>query len=762
MGFIIGNSSGMLLTNKVSNVSLAYSKKLKNINNFIDLNTSSRKFLGHTSGISCTRLQNSSFFSVAHEEECFVQWEAKFEESAWECEYEDSRLGNDPFAEVVALDVYNKVYTQTWIPQSEVLLSCTRTIDIKLQSSIGRRARDRRNNMKYDCEDRIVYISGNNLIIYTKSPSFQTFLQYNYKTTQVNLGEISCFCLTPDKRMVFLGTAELECKVMLWDLNACLMVLSYSIADNCTVLCMTPSASCRYLACITLSKQYTQVLQLLQISSNFSVALVCSYTINSTCVYKVKDIYVTETNGIEILTCGVQHFRRWKLNAGIFHYYSICLPERICLLAMSVFSNVVVAAADDGKLYLWHRDKLIRSVPGHDGCILALDINEDLGIAVTGGVDGHIIVWKIQVSGLEDYLQVQLDSLREYSLQDPSAHEVAYAVQSLSLGSFVPERGFKVLIGTQNGDIYELSYELNADLDSLVKISAALDTQKIISISCDITNTYFLTLSSTGILTLWDFSTFSQLHTVDFKKKSVKVSIFKKRKFDNTADKKIFIVIGFEDGVIMLKIEETDIITHEIIPEFNTEVSNVTDIKVSIEEKYLAIAFNNDQKPQVDIYLIEPTAFTMDKNLYGFRAPVIRLDFSTDGYYLMCEDSLGEVLLFELETQNIASFHSVEFEIEWLNEGLRHANGLKSILQLYNVNNKIASICKSPGLAAIAVGDEYGVLALYQLPYVPGSSVSMVPAHCYKANLVLFTYDDDYLVTYSEIDRTILKWKIIV
>ena len=248
---------------------------------------------------------------------------------------------------------------------------------------------------------------------------------------------------------------------------------------------------------------------------------------------------------------------------------------------------------------------------------------------------------------------------------------------------------------------------------------------------------------------------------MDLKKKGVKLSVFHKRNFDEEEPKKkVFVLLGLEDEVILLKIIDSETISHEVLDEFTLELTSITDLKVSSNEKFLAIACNNDQKPQVDLYVLHSHEFILDKNLFGFRAPVIRLDFSTDGYYLMCEDNLGEVLLFELETQNIASFHAVEFEIEWLNEGLRHSTGLKSIHQLYNISNKIACITKCPALAMLAIGDQFGVIALYQLPYVPGSSLIMVVGHSYQIDLILFTNNDEYLITYSELDRTILKWKL--
>ena len=765
MAFFLGDSSGNLLVSKVSSLASAYQKRLRSTHTQgADIKSASRQFFAHTSSVLYTCQHNQRFFSSAYKECCIFQWELNYEDPTWELDYAEIVIGADPFAEVPQVELFNKIFSETWMPQSELSVKFEKNIELRLEACIGRRARDRRNNLKYDSEDRIVYIAGNNLIAYSKDTASQTFLQYKNKTFRANLGEISCFCLTPDKRMAFLGTSELECKISLWDLNAYVMVLSIPLQDYCTVLSMHLSPSCRYLSCIVLSKLYQQSLLLLEISTDFSVNLIASTAISSTCPYKIKDVCVLENNSIEILTCGMQHFMRWKLQSKQLHYYSIALPESmtICLLCIFVYQNVIVTAADDGKIYIWHEDKIIKSVPGHDGCVLSLEINEELGIAVTGGIDGHVIVWKISVSGDGVEVKAHLESLREYSLQDPNAYNHAYAVQSLCVGNFLQDKGFQVLIGTQNGDIYELSYEINADLDALVKVSASVDTQNIKSMGCDVTSSFFFTLSASGMFGMWDLRSFAQVYSNDFKKNGVKLSVFHKKHFETEElGKFLFVLVGFEDEIILIKISDSTLIDHEVLEEFTIEATHISDIRISANEKYLAVACNNEQKPQVDIYLIHSDSFALDKNLFGFRAPVIRLDFSTDGYYLMCEDNLGEVLLFELETQNIANFNSVEFEIEWLNEGLRHSSGLKAIHQLYNINNKIACITKSPALSTLAIGDEFGVIALYQLPYVPGSLLIMIPAHAYHVNLIMFSVNDEHLITFSELDRTILKWDIV-
>lgn len=321
-------------------------------------------------------------------------------------------------------------------------------------------------------------------------------------------------------------------------------------------------------------------------------------------------------------------------------------------------NEVLITGADDGKVYIWREEKLVKRVAGHEGCIYSLDTCDELSLIATGGQDGHIVIWKLTVKQSTFGYLAQLDSLREYSLNDPATNALSYGIQSLCISPVSEGVSFKVLIGTQNGDIYELSYEANSDYDSLNRLLKSSDNQVIRSMSCDPTSNFVYTLSSSGFFAVWELNDFTMIHIKDYyPKKGVRVIAFQT---------KHYILIAFDDELIVLKMSNNaeDAVSYEMLAGFVIQTKNITDVCLSQDEQYLVVASNSDQKPQVDLYTVSTTSFSLDKNLYGFRAPVIRLDFSTDGYYLMCEDNLGEVLLFELETQNIASLQAVEFEIE--------------------------------------------------------------------------------------------------
>lgn len=72
------------------------------------------------------------------------------------------------------------------------------------------------------------------------------------------------------------------------------------------------------------------------------------------------------------------------------------------------------------------------------------------------------------------------------------------------------------------------------------------------------------------------------------------------------------------------------------------------------------------------------------KQIFGFKAMILYLDFSTDNGYMQVEDKVGEVTLYEIETDRPIKTDAIDFELEWLGDGLRTYSRLKGVRHQYN------------------------------------------------------------------------------
>lgn len=151
----------------------------------------------------------------------------------------------------------------------------------------------------------------------------------------------------------------------------------------------------------------------------------------------------------------------------------------------------------------------------------------------------------------------------------------------------------------------------------------------------------------------------------------------------------------------------------------------------------------------------------MVKEIYGFKASIKYMDFSTDNYYLQIEDNIGDVTLYEIETDRAIQADNMDFEHEWLGQGLRQYSKLKGVRHQYNPNNKIMAIKKVLGKPIVVIGDEIGTIRVYNYPNVTGEPYyQCYSEHLYMPADFLFSPDRQFFVSTCELDKCIFKWRI--
>lgn len=87
----------------------------------------------------------------------------------------------------------------------------------------------------------------------------------------------------------------------------------------------------------------------------------------------------------------------------------------VTFLSCGFLQGHLITAGDDGHLYLWEHQRIIRRIFAHEGAIYALDCNDQIGICASGGMDGTVSLWRIFV---EPRTQVAtLDKVKSYPLR---------------------------------------------------------------------------------------------------------------------------------------------------------------------------------------------------------------------------------------------------------------------------------------------------------------------------------------------------------
>ena len=113
-------------------------------------------------------------------------------------------------------------------------------------------------------------------------------------------------------------------------------------------------------------------------------------------------------------------------------------------------------------------------------------------------------------------------------------------------------------------------------------------------------------------------------------------------------------------------------------------------------------------------------------------------------------------MLFEIETQRVVHTDAIDFELEWLGEGLKSSSALKGIDYFYTHDNKITQIAKVVGMPVVAVGDELGTIRVFSYPNKDGDAYYQCYSdHLYSVSNLIFSPNRKFLISTSEYDRCI-------
>jgi WD40 repeat protein len=194
--------------------------------------------------------------------------------------------------------------------------------------------------------------------------------------------------------------------------------------------------------------------------------------------------------------------------------------------------------------------------------------------------------------------------------------------------------------------------------------------------------------------------------------------------------------------------------------EFSMTLNTITYATLNHNEKLLGVATTSAAKPEITLYSTT-NGFMKLTQIFGFKSTIRYLDFSTDNYYLQIEDTVGEIILYEIETERPVASDAIDFELEWLDEGLRTQQSVKGIHHQYGTNNKIVKIKKVLGKPIVMIGDSIGTIRMFNYPNVHGEVYyQCYSEHLYQMSDCQFSPDSRFFISACEMDRCVFKWSI--
>lgn len=188
-------------------------------------------------------------------------------------------------------------------------------------------------------------------------------------------------------------------------------------------------------------------------------------------------------------------------------------------------------------------------------------------------------------------------------------------------------------------------------------------------------------------------------------------------------------------------------------------------MKLSSNGRMLALALGSDkhQKPRIQVHDVEndENAFKLICFIDNILNHIDYIDISKDNFFLMFKDAMEEVVYMNLDSFKKENYISIEYDVEWLGDGIKFSDQTRAIEQFYSMENQNIKVVKLSN-KTMAVTDEMGTIRLFNYPYESHSHSFM---RCYTNHLnyitqaVLSTHEKT-LVTYSMNDRCMLIWRI--
>jgi hypothetical protein len=125
------------------------------------------------------------------------------------------------------------------------------------------------------------------------------------------------------------------------------------------------------------------------------------------------------------------------------------------------------------------------------------------------------------------------------------------------------------------------------------------------------------------------------------------------------------------------------------------------------------------------------------------------------------EETLGDFLFYEIETRAVLYSDTIDFDIEFLKDGVRSDKMAKSIHNFYSANNPISEVVKLKKKPILLIGDELGTIRAYKYPNTTGSLYYVSRSDQLQAiHRMVVSVDQKYLLTVCQHDKTIMKYRL--
>lgn len=412
---VLGSSTGDLSVVKKSALYFPESMAVDQLesHNFCQ----AKNYIGHSGPIDSIKLAGDKMFTSEFHQEVVFEWQIIQGKLEWERDHSDKWVEDAQeyyLREIEPKVEYDKIVNESLPLRNEIVElkqnideSVAPEIELKLEKIIGRKAFNRRNNLFYTADNKLVFAAAS-LIVEMKIPPegyqlteenssqffTQQFLDPDSKEKYSISPSISTFCLSYDRKYICIGTTQTKAKVITWELTSRTFLGSLVLDDCCVILKLCYSDDRSRILCLAQTKHYTQCIYFIEEKSLNIIA--CSEFFYSLPI-KIKDLAFMPKRSSEFISIGYQHMSYWQVKGENLSFRELPIESSDELIQREGFLHVQQELAKRRRRNKDHpqKDEFGNDIfppleVGFLGLIFLFD-----SIIITAGDDGYVIYFKI-------------------------------------------------------------------------------------------------------------------------------------------------------------------------------------------------------------------------------------------------------------------------------------------------------------------------------------------------------------------------------
>jgi WD40 repeat protein len=398
----------------------------------------------------------------------------------------------------------------------------------------------------------------------------------------------------------------------------------------------------------------------------------------------------------------------------------------------------------NGSICIWENKEFVSSKLIHSNAIDALFLNDN--VLVSGGRDKTVVIMNKELNELNHF---EIDGI-SFNSADPSPRSIDIYGNTTD----------KILIGTIASDIVEIEFKNGNYLSESTRYKCYLNAHfstsskmnnQVTGIAYFKPRNIFITTGEDSSMRFWSATHNKHEDVLAFEHKPCALTISPNYKH---------IIAAFESG----KIQVYDGKDFENPQEFVTYSNKpITALQVSPNNKYLACAcVNKNNKHEIIIYKEESEQYEVYTTFTEHNDEVIAIDWTKNSNYIACSSLQGEATIYDINKQTKVEDGSINNSdwVSWTQTSGWALNGY------YESGNAHVTACmrsesKVAGHNVIAVGNEDGVVRLYNYPIVSSSQAHIEGdiKHVGKVKRVCFDEESKVVFTAGE-EGILFKWVI--